>query len=781
MKILNKLSINTSLPLAYVLIVGIIISNTCFYQIPHRVKELTTTHIYQLKQMSNFLQASIQHDVSQNTLEHSKDRLTLYKINNFNIDFISLYDQQNKLIHVTNDDSFVNYEEEFFKESFFELRDIAKEKNQPLIIDESIYSHGTAHQYDIRAIVPIRFEFTTPLPLAEHIGTLIIHYNFVNEVVSSKNVIWKSTLIFILIFTFFYVLHAFFIYRSMFKSLHALREYAQDYRGDINKKILNFKAEGFKEIVEISDIYIALLKDVEHELIDKNRLNETLQENQKILALTQTMSKIGRCEWQNEENLWLSDEVYNIFEVGKDFSASLGNLLYFVHLEDRQKVIEWFKSHEDRTEVSPLQYRIITPKNEEKVILNTSRFISHVGSTSFKIITSIQDVTSQVQKDITLKRYKMAIEQSPMMIIITDKRANIEYANHAFGDITGYKIEDVIGKNTKILNSKKQSREFYKEMWHTLKNKQVWSGELINKKSDGTFFNTKLIISPLLDDKDEIVSYVSVEEDITQERQKEELFRMNNRQAQMGEMIAMIAHQWRQPLGAIGAIANKMKMNALLGKTHEDDINKDMDNISMKIQFLSSTIDDFRTFFKPNKEKAITSLETVSDKALDVMSGFLNAEQVKIIRTYNSVPRSLLSYESELLQVVLNLLKNSYDIFLEKSIENAFIEITTLVDDAHIILHVTDNAGGIPEEIINDIFLPYFSTKEEKNGTGLGLYMCKSIIEDHCEGELLVQNYEDGARFSIILPFDKDADEVLMSSTSPLDSDADEFPIDFII
>lgn len=759
MKFLNKISINTSLPLTYLFIVGIIVLNAYFYQIPHRIDALNVTHKNHLKQMSNYLQSTLQNDISHNIVEHSEHRLDLYKINNFNIDFISLYDQKNRHIHITNEDSFVDFEQKFFKDSFLEHRIRAKEENKLLIIEEKAYSPKDEHRYDIRAIVPIRFEFSTPLPLAEHLGTLIIHYNFADEVRSAQAMLWENTLIFILIFTVFYILHAFFIYRSMFKSLHTLRKYVQDYRENKNTEILKFQAEGFKEIVEISNIYITLLKEIERDLIDKNRLNDILQENQNVLALTQKISKMGSCEWRDEQKLWCSDEVYEIFEVEKSFIASLNNLLTIVHEDDREKVAQWFKSHKKGGEIEPLEYRIITASGEERSIVNTSKFVVNVDKSSFKIITSIQDVTVQLQKDLALARYKMAIEQSPLMIIITDKQANIEYVNQAFGDITGYDIKNVIGENINILNSKKQPNEVYQEMWSTLNNKKVWTGELINKKADGELFHTKLTISPLLDDEGELISYVCVDEDITQQREQEEIFRMNNRQAQMGEMISMIAHQWRQPLSAIGAIVNKIKMNTVLGKVHEDELSKEMDKISTKVQFLSNTVDDFRTFFKPNKEKESTTLEAICDKALDVMTDVLEAENIRVFKKYNSVPVSLVTYESELLQVVLNFLKNSYDVFVEKKIDNAFIEISTFLDDSYAVLRVKDNAGGIPEEVINDVFLPYFSTKQKQNGTGLGLYMCKSIIEDHCKGKLLVKNYHEGVRFTIILPLREEINE----------------------
>jgi signal transduction histidine kinase len=215
-----------------------------------------------------------------------------------------------------------------------------------------------------------------------------------------------------------------------------------------------------------------------------------------------------------------------------------------------------------------------------------------------------------------------------------------------------------------------------------------------------------------------------------------------SRQAQMGEMISMIAHQWRQPLNAISAAINVIKLKAFKKDCNFLDIT---DKIQTQINYLSSTINDFRDFFKPQKEKRITNFKKIVEKALILIGDSLKNKNIEVKLNIKEV-KDFLSYENELIQVVLNLFKNAEDILVEKNIKNPQI----IVDIDKDILSIEDNAGGIPEDIIEHIFDPYFSTKD-KNGTGLGLYMSKIIVEEHCNGELKVENTKQGAKFTIRL------------------------------
>jgi len=248
--------------------------------------------------------------------------------------------------------------------------------------------------------------------------------------------------------------------------------------------------------------------------------------------------------------------------------------------------------------------------------------------------------------------------------------------------------------------------------------------------------------------------YTRLVTSIKENRQKDQHLMHNTRLAQMGEMISMIAHQWRQPLSSISAIsANtrlKLQLSAFDLSTNNGIekqnlfIEDELMRIEGKVQNLSTTIDDFRKFYTPNKKSVSRILDEIIPKSINIIRASLIDNNVEIVEKYNSKD-SIEIYDSEIMQVILNIIKNSQENFQEKNIENPNITITT---DARVI-SIYDNGGGIAEDVIDKIFDPYFSTKDEKNGTGLGLYMSKIIVEDNHLGHLNVDNTGDGICFTI--------------------------------
>ena len=251
-----------------------------------------------------------------------------------------------------------------------------------------------------------------------------------------------------------------------------------------------------------------------------------------------------------------------------------------------------------------------------------------------------------------------------------------------------------------------------------------------------------------------------VQDEIAKNRDKDQKLVQQSRMAQMGEMISMIAHQWRQPLGAIAASSIDLKMKIAFASFDLDKkegqeectayFDEQLSNIETYVQGLTTTIDDFRNFYKPNKEKKTMTINEPIEKSLSIIEAVAKASGVEIIKDFKSVKMGEL-YDSELMQVFLNIIKNAQDNFKEKEISNARIMITTMDIPEGVKVEICDNGGGIPEDIIKKIFDPYFSTKDEKNGTGLGLYMSKTIVEEHHDGILEVSNKEDGVCFVITI------------------------------
>ncbi len=247
--------------------------------------------------------------------------------------------------------------------------------------------------------------------------------------------------------------------------------------------------------------------------------------------------------------------------------------------------------------------------------------------------------------------------------------------------------------------------------------------------------------------------------DLSELKKKDEMLKEQSVLAQMGEMISMIAHQWRQPLGAISATAIKLKVKIELKKydldskkgqiEHLNFLDNTFSNIESYVQNLSSTIDDFRNFFNNNKKHELCVIKKSIDQALSILELTISSKGIDVYYNLNSkIKKELLN--NELMQVIINLLKNAIDNFDDKKINNPKIWINTYDLDNNIVLEIIDNGKGIAETNIGKIFDAYFSTKGN-HGTGLGLYMSKMIIEKNHNGKINVSCENDVTTFKIVL------------------------------
>ncbi|MGE4294371.1 MAG: sensor histidine kinase, partial [Campylobacterales bacterium] len=247
----------------------------------------------------------------------------------------------------------------------------------------------------------------------------------------------------------------------------------------------------------------------------------------------------------------------------------------------------------------------------------------------------------------------------------------------------------------------------------------------------------------------------AIEEEIARRREHEHILVHQARLAQMGEMIGAIAHQWRQPLNALALAVQDLTDAKQFGEL-DDAYLADMTAKSMRlINQMSKTIDDFRGFFKSDRQKVpFDPAQTVSE-SIELLHSQLERHNITIKWQPPERPICFEGYPNELKQVVLNLLANARDAIDEHGKTRAVkgeVSLWLRESDRQITLQVQDNGGGIPHEIAERIFDPYFSTKEEGKGVGLGLYMSKLIIEEHMGGRLRHENCSDGACFTVSLP-----------------------------
>ena len=223
------------------------------------------------------------------------------------------------------------------------------------------------------------------------------------------------------------------------------------------------------------------------------------------------------------------------------------------------------------------------------------------------------------------------------------------------------------------------------------------------------------------------------------------------RQAALGDIIGMIAHQWRQPVAVISMIANTVLLDIALEKLNPQDVKKEMENINKQTQHLTNTIENFRNFFKPNQEKQTIELKGFLEGLKDLLQAILSHHAITLSVHIEDI-ESITVYKNELLQVLVNLINNAKDAIIAKAPPQGMIQIKVFSREHQAIFEIHDNGGGIPLEIIEKIGTQYFTTKTSKEGTGLGLYMSKMILEKHLHGTLSWCNNEDGASFYVQIP-----------------------------
>lgn len=369
-------------------------------------------------------------------------------------------------------------------------------------------------------------------------------------------------------------------------------------------------------------------------------------------------------------------------------------------------------------------------------------------------VAMVRDITERVHFIEELKRQAQRTQNyldiAQVIIVALDKNKKVMMINQKGADLLGYSKEEIIGKNW-MENFLPESvrADIHKVGDEILKKPGAYDeveNPVLTKSGDEYLVSWKN--TALLDDEGNAIGILSSGEDITKKREKERQLMLHTKQAQMGEMIGMIAHQWRQPLAAISATVATLQLMEALDEYDKSYYDKQLNNMELYTQHLSKTIEDFRNFFKEDKKQVNIKLSELLQSAIDIIKPIFIGKDIEIT-VEHTCEEEISTYPNELKQVILNILKNSEEVIEERKIKNGKVEIKTYKQNDEFHIAIKDNAGGIPAEVIDKLFDPYFTTKEAYNGTGLGLYMSRTIVEEHCRGRLEVKNSDGGALFLI--------------------------------
>lgn len=239
-----------------------------------------------------------------------------------------------------------------------------------------------------------------------------------------------------------------------------------------------------------------------------------------------------------------------------------------------------------------------------------------------------------------------------------------------------------------------------------------------------------------------------VKEKIEELREKDKLILKQSRYAAMGEMIDAIAHQWKQPLNTMSLISMGIEYKCETGDFNREYCENVSEDLNQQIAHLNQTLNEFRSFFKENKKRVLFDIKKIVESVLLLTKDEYIKDKIKVSVTKKSI--SINGYPNELKHVILNIINNARDAFIDKNISNRFVEITLSESESFATISIEDNAGGVKESDLPHIFESHFTTKGSK-GSGVGLYLTKMIIE-HMRGEISVENSKDGAIFRVKIP-----------------------------
>jgi len=478
-----------------------------------------------------------------------------------------------------------------------------------------------------------------------------------------------------------------------------------------------------------------------------------------------------------KENVYIDSFKHYISESTKDFFDTtmryrdskeiiqIENIILSLSLSDKSKIDinHWFKvisvEIDNLAIVDNYLEKIINKEIENHLNLATNSLLAYLIISIVNIVVFVLlslAILIILKKD---KELKFLIDKN-IIYSATDLTGRIIKVSDAFCRISGYTRDELIGKKHNIIRHKDMSGSIFEDMWHNVKKGKQWEGRVKNLKKDGGFYWLDVKIEPIFNSFAMIESYTSIGVDVTNSVALHEEYEKNNKNekliqnqgklAQMGEMISMIAHQWRQPLNAISASSIKVSLLSQMGMIKDEDIHESSTFIQNQCQTMSETIETFMNFVKPSKEsKEFELIDSIND-ILSIISTQFKNKNIEIVVEESKENIFIDGHEDLLEQVIINILSNARDAFDEIDISDKLINITIDIKDNMPIITIEDNAGGIPNKIAEKIFNPYFTTKEQGKGTGIGLYMSLDIMKKSFNGDLVYQPINNGSRFIII-------------------------------
>lgn len=507
--------------------------------------------------------------------------------------------------------------------------------------------------------------------------------------------------------------------------------------------------------------YINNLKSINSALNISFKYLQVLHEKSKIYKNNSVYTKILTIEYNKSLNIDELVKEINVLSSDNEFTVHANNFVkyYKKHLIIEDKLIK----------LNSIAKILSFIESYDSYIKNvkSNMFITLMSVIIFLLIFLIVFINYSnniINKQNESNKFKRAVNYSDNIIYITDLNKKITYVNKAFEASSGLKFADIIGKSPSFLKSHNLLDSTYENLNKTIYSGKVWKGEFEKQHENADSTYEKVSISPIFNKKGKIVEFLSLKLDITDEKLREmkknkekDIISHRSKMSAIGEMLESISHQWKQPLSAISTAASGMKLKKEYDSLSDDEIYEFSNLIISRTDYLSKILSDFSDVFNKDSNIVLFNIPNTVNKVLELLEYRLKKFNVIVIKNIENIEFSGL--ENELMQVFVSMFNNAIDV-LEKVEGDKYIFITVALKNNKIEIKIKDNANGVEEGVQSSIFDPYFTTKHESQGTGLGLYISYDIILKHFNGNITMNNakykYNNmdyvGAEFLITIP-----------------------------
>ncbi|WP_428025124.1 PAS domain-containing sensor histidine kinase [Arcobacter sp.] len=475
------------------------------------------------------------------------------------------------------------------------------------------------------------------------------------------------------------------------------------------------------------------------------------------------------------QKIYFSDKWLDMFGYEKDEVLTFSDWFSLIHNEDKVNVEKLFdKIFAKVDDTFICEYRLKTKNDGFKWVLARGKSFLDDNNELDRMLMMSMDIDKNKRMKKELLDVELLVEDGKIVIfkLVNNQNLSVQYISNSIQTF-GYTKKEFEKENMKFMDliheedvdkvqvainaavkNDLQNFTFICRMINAA-NEIRWisSRVILIKNHSGQvshFYGYLNDITKIKLSEEELK--LKVEDELGKNREKDRILIQQNKLAAMGEMLGNIAHQWRQPLNNVSLILQFLRDNYKNIAVSEEQIDKFINKANKHIEYMSETIDDFRNFYKPSKTQNKFFVNESIDTLLYMVRNQYESENIKINFEYEKV--EITNYENELKQALLNILNNAKDALLmkkEKEDFEAIINISLKKDKEKMKLEISNNGGNIGEEILYKIFEPYFTTKFETQGTGIGLYMTKSIIETNMKGKIEVENISDGVKFTITL------------------------------